>query len=375
MIPNANIVTSSFDRISGSLVSPATQSYNNLRIQTLGANIIQGQVNKLSLTELILPYDIPTVVAGVNDSIIVIDRSYTVGQPSPIDPAANSAYKISVPQRFYTGAEIVSALNASFAVVGGGLSLSASVDPVSGAVSITNTATWDATPAAVNHLYEIGPYLPLTVPSYYESKVYNTPQLLWTIGFRPLYSKFPWKVQADQVPIDPTEHAINLVPLNTPAPVIAAYAPNGGVQTITGTVYTGAFTNYIDIVSPSLTQAQFVRDSTTSQATVKKDVICRVYVSDNISIAGSNNSGSRPFVIYRIFPCPKVMKWTVDRSVDAISLELYDMFGRQLPDLGYSVVTEVGGATSIGSGPRDYGITFHVHEHDDTMEPNVGYKY
>jgi hypothetical protein len=360
-------VTSSFDRISGNLITPSSQPYSRFRIQTNGANIIQGQVNKLSITELSFPYDIPTVVKGQNDSLIIYDYEYVVGQPIPVNPPA--VYVLTFPQGFYTATEAVAVLNGLFPLLGLGLSLSAAVSPSIGAISIRNTSTWNATPGASNHIYELLPYS--TSGNYDATNFYNTPQLLWTLGFRSLYASYPFQTSVQPTNVNP--HAISLVPISSP-PTLSLNFPTLLATKIEGTPYSGAYTNYIDIVSPALTQAQYVRDSTTSQNTVKKDVIARIYVNDNVSLATSNSIGSRPFVIYRLYPCPKVMKWTVDRSLDAISLELYDQYGLPLPDVGPLIISSAG-TTQVFSGPRDYAITFHVHEHDETMEPNVGYRY
>jgi hypothetical protein len=370
MIPNANAVTSSFDRISGTILFPKYQPITNFRIQTVGANIIQGQVNKLSLTELMMSYDIPTVISGKNAELSVFVRQFPVGAV----PTVITIIPVILPTGFYTAAEMVAAITAG---IGGGTNLSCTLNTTNNCISFNNVSTWN--PAATNYVYEIvpagggngSPGSGLT-----DTNVFNKPDLLFSAGFRNLYAENSLKENNIS---DSLYHPISLVPIGMPAATIALYCPNGGYQAMTGSSYSGAYTQYIDIVSPSLTQAQYVRDSTTSQATAKKDVIARVYVSDNTSLAVSNNIGARPFVIHRMFPCPKVMKWTVDRSLDAIQLELYDQFGQPLP-IPNSLSTGFGSTPAsilneISSGIRDYAITLHVHEHDETTEPNVGYRY
>jgi hypothetical protein len=78
------------------------------------------------------------------------------------------------------------------------------------------------------------------------------------------------------------------------------------------------------------------------------------------------------------------MKWTADRSIDAINLSLYDMYGQPLP---IPTVRYYGAEAppfpptntyvSLGGGARDYQITFLVDEHEDLHEVrnNVGYSY
>ena len=87
--------------------------------------------------------------------------------------------------------------------------------------------------------------------------------------------------------------------------------------------------------------------------------------------------GSRPVILYRMFPVPKVMKWTADRSLDAIDLQLYDMYGQPLlPQQQNARLIPGLNARSAYAGDADYAITFHVHEPGaETQEANIGYSY
>jgi hypothetical protein len=146
-----------------------------------------------------------------------------------------------------------------------------------------------------------------------------------------------------------------------------------------GTPYVGAYTPYIDICSPSLCQAQYVRDGNTNQNTIRRDLIARVYIASEVSTYTADPPGTRPFIIHRQFKNAKIMKWTAERSIDSIDLALYDQYGQPLPDA--TPIAQVGSvpagyvpvAATGYSGSRDYAITFLVDEHDETMSPNVGY--
>lgn len=361
MIPNANVCTSSFDRISGSLSSPAFQPVNNFRIQTAGANIIQGQVNKLSVTEIMMPYDIPTIVRNQNSFFYLEQSEYPIGGGLP---SSIATLPITIPGGFYTGPEIATTINNSLSTATSSL-LTCTYNTTSGCISFNNTAVWN--PSTINTAYEILPSQ--SVSDLVLTNIFNNPSALWTLGFRNLYASNPTTTNGSTITT-----AFALTPSGYPQ---ATYPTLPGFTSMTGSVYTGAYTNYIDIVSPSLCQAQYVRDATTSQATAKKDVIARVYVCDNVSLATSNQIASRPFMIYRIFPCPKVMKWTVDRSLDAIQLELFDMYGQKLLiPTNTTSATLAGNATNISSGGRDYALTLHVHEPgDEVQNENVGYRF
>ena len=364
--PNANVVTSSFDRNSGSLTNPSAQPYNNFRIQTLGGNIVQGQINKISVTELMIPYNTPTVIAGVNDSIFVRIFS-TTGGAAPGSPIEITT--IYIPAGFYTAAEMAAAIQTSWNTALSAYSaiLTVGVTTTTNAISFTNTQTYN--PASVNYLIDLAPNVTNGQATSYINKAFSYPQLLWTAGFRTLYANNPPGVD----PLDPFNRGPEIVPTGTPNSLVAS----GGWPVILGTPYTGRYTDFIDIVSTSLSQAQYIRDSTTSQATPKRDVIARVYVCNNISIYTVDPAGSRPFVIHRMFPCPKIIKFTVDRSIDTIDLALFDMYGEPLPT-SQTFPAQVTGTALLPAncGAADYAITFHVHEPGaEEQNANVGYRY
>jgi hypothetical protein len=49
------------------------------------------------------------------------------------------------------------------------------------------------------------------------------------------------------------------------------------------------------------------------------------------------------------------MYWNVERSIDSIDLQLYDMYGQPLP-------TGVGLGPGVVGDPGDYAVTFQVEE-------------
>lgn len=358
--PNANIVTSSFDRNSGSLQNPVGQSYNNFNIQTTGGNIVQGQINKISVTELMFPYNIPTIVQGANDSMFVRIFSST-GRATPGLVEVNT---ISVPPGFYTASELAAAIQSAFNTAFPAYPyFTATVTTTTNAIVFNNTQTYND--ASNNYFFDFAPQVLTGDPNI--RKALSYPQLLWTAGFRTLYANVP----PGQSPTDASNRGPELVPTNTPV----ALAPSKGWPSIVGSPYTGRYTDFVDIVSTSLAQAQYIRDSTTSQAVVKRDVIARVYVCNNISIYTADPAGSRPFTIHRMYSNPKIMKYTVDRSIDSIDLQLYDMYGLPLPSSQSFPYQSTGTALQIANcGASDYAITFHVHEPDvEVQNENVGY--
>ena len=367
--PNATMATSSLDRISSSGVF---QPYNNFRVQTLGGNIIQGQVNKIRVAEIMFPYDTPTVVYGQNDTIVIgvliIDGATGVTDLS--------AAGISVPPQFYTAAELQTALAAGFAADPKLADLTVDVDPVTNALYFVNTGAF-ANPGT-NYVYLIFPTA-ASVAGLNANTVYSSPSLLWTAGFRNAYAQAGYAPVANApLPVAPLALVPSAYPNAAPYPVFSAghYFP-----AVVGAPYNGRYTDWIDICSPTLCQAQYVRDGNTNQNVIRRDLICRLYIANEISTYQTEPTGDRPFVIHRQFKNAKVMKWTADRSIDSIDIQLFDQYGLPLPSAPPILIAALDAnvAAALGnaySGSRDFGISFLVDEPGAGEQgENVGYRY
>jgi len=375
--PNANMVTSSFDRIQGTTINPIYQPVNNFRIQNQGGNIVQGQLNKISVTEVMLPYTTPTINENNYDFRL---KLYYIDDTGHIADDFYGAVSFSLDKRFYSGQEIVAALNA---LVSGAASGSQPMsdfllwewDDVANQISVKNNSpNYDPSPVDPG---QAGIYIEIDLPygptliEGSEANIFNFPNFWFTIGFRNIFATNPevdyfFDGIAETKPIQ-----LGLYPADTPT----ADLPTNAFSELFGSFYTGRYTDYVDIVSTSLCQAQYTRDSTTSQNTARRDVIARMYVCNNMSMIPLLEEGSRPVILYRMFPVPKVMKWTADRSLDAIDLQLFDMYGQPLPTQQLNETQSDLGRFAY-AGDADYAITFHVHEPGaDTQEANIGYSY
>jgi hypothetical protein len=398
--PNANVALSSFDRISGSNFAPITQPYNNFRLINSGGNIVQGQLNHISLTEVSLPYCTPTIITGINDTITLYP--YQLNADGTVIAVAENP-TIVIPQGFYTAAELVTALNDPSNIPQddplnpappGYLTrpdVTFTLDTVSNAIRVTNTNVYLAGVSAAPFYYiDVGQYASIDAVTQGQRTAYSSPNLWFNLGMRNVLANYPTESGVGGGGGVPILYPA-LIPTNVPLSLIASLsAPlqpwsNGIFNQIVGAPYTGSYTDYVDIVSSTLCQAQYVRDTTTTQASRKRDIIARLPVCNNISLLNSIEQGSRPFTIFRQYPVPKVMKWTADRSLDAIDLQLFDMFGQPLPttftltglrDLG--PIPGIENSTLIigNAGSADYTITFHVHEPKDSLQSqNIGYSY
>ena len=374
--PNANMVTSSFDRIQGTTLQPIYQPVNNFRIQNQGGNIVQGQLNKISVTEVMFPYTTPTINAMNYDFRL---KLYYIDDTGHIADDFYGALIFSLDQRFYSGLEIVATLNAlTSSPASGSQPMSDYLiwewDDVANRINVRNdSAAYDPTPINPG---EAGIYIEIDLgygPTLIEgadANIFNYPNFWFTTGFRNIFATNPEVDYFFDGIAETKLIQLGLYPLDTPTDNL----PTNAYSELFGSFYTGRYTDYVDIVSTSLCQAQYTRDSTTSQNTARRDVIARIYVCNNMSMIPLLEEGSRPVILYRMFPIPKVMKWTADRSLDAIDLQIYDMFGQPLPNQQLNELP--GELRSAYAGDADYAITFHVHEPGaETQEANIGYSY
>jgi len=376
--PNATMATSSMDRISGSQAFPQTQPYNNFRVQTLGGNIIQGQVNKIRVGEILFPYNIPTIVAGQNDTFLASYQTFTVGTGA----GPELPFALTIPPGYYTGTELAAAVNTAliFSQVSAGWpsgTIAASFDTTNQSIVFRNTSTYDVSAGAVNYFFGWAPDTQVTTSaSIPNPQSFNTQDITFTMGFRNYFAARPVVIPASPPAPAGTVYVNCIAPLNYPgAGTFVGINYASYANAVIGAQYTGRYTDYIDICSPTLCQAQFVRDGNTNQTIIRRDVICRLYIATEISTFLTDPVGSRPFVIHRQFKNAKVMKWTAERSIDAIDIQLFDMYGLPLPN-PQLYVTAAPAAQTASSGAADFAITFLVDEPGASEQSeNVGYRY
>jgi hypothetical protein len=296
---------------------------------------------------------------------------------------------VTLPTSYLTAAQMQTAIQASLTAYETGNSITAGTfrcTVVGGAgaganaICFQNATTWNAAPSATNYFAGIQPFIPNPrLPA----SVLQAPYLGWTTGHRQIFATYPGAAVGGNNTVLNGTYAPFLVPGGydnsggsggVQYPIFAfGYGPNAMV----GSTYNGKYTDYIDICSPSLCQAQYVRDANTNQAVVRRDQICRLWIANEVSVFAADTEGTRPFIIHRQFKNAKVMKWTAERSVDAIDLLLYDQYGQPLP-IPIIPPTSVVSAPQyvLNNGPSDFGITFLVEEQEEEMmsnETNRGY--
>jgi hypothetical protein len=317
---NASIVLSSRDRTGG--------TYNAAKFNAINQNVIQGQVHSISVNEINFPYDIPNVQAGFN-------RFYLLAYNLPgsgVKAVVEGHLEIVITPGFYTGTELATAIN---------LAIVAEVE--AGALDPTDpddapTFSYDEKDnrfTMEKPVNETGAGNPTPIWALFGDYTFPSPGVVPNTLGKDLLSIMGYN--STQASGARTGYNI----------VNADATGNMPFQTFSGGSAPLAFTQYIDICSPLLCQYQYFRDGSTTNLARRSDVICRLYVSNNV--ATQEEEGGRPFVIHRQFNNARVMRWSAESSVGQMDINLFD-------DVGQPLTTTY--------DPRPYQITFNCYEQD-----------
>jgi hypothetical protein len=312
--PNASIVLSGRDRN-----TPTPRNYNSAVFSQTNQNIVQGQIYSVAVSEVNFPYDIPNIQDGFN--VFFIEWAY-------LGPAGQIA--VTVPSGFYTGAELAAAINAQIAI-----ECAQNVPivppqnaPICGFDPVTNLFSFIPAPA---------PFVPVQA-----NVIIFSPYTFWDSGLTPrnVLGKDIMSIMGFQQ----SQGAGYATQANN-NPLLVAVPVVGSGQVFSAQSAPLVFTQYIDICSPQLCKFQYFRDGSTTNLARRVDIICRLYISNNIAVGDTD--GTRPFVINRQFQNPRVMRWTADNAIGQIDINLYDDVGQPLRTTWE---------------PRPYQITFLAYE-------------
>ena len=304
---NVQLLANVRDRTSG--------QYNNALYNAVNQNLVQGQIHSVSVNEVNFPYDIPNIQAGFN----TFDIEFA-SQP----PTVN-ALECIVPPGFYTPTELEAALAVAITAANNAL-------PVPFAGNLLPVFTYDDTNNTFTVTAGAGAGSLCSIFSAYT--FWNTGGVITrNLLGKDIMSIMGW-AQSQGAGYAAANPNYNPLVVGTGNPKQSGSAPM-------------LFTQYIDICSPELCQYQYFRDGSTTNLARRSDVICRLYISNNV--ATQEEEGTRPFVINRQFNNARVMRWSSGSSVGSMSIQLYDDVGQPLKTTWQ---------------PRPYQITFNVYEQD-----------
>jgi len=311
--------------------------YNNAQFNAKNQNIIQGDIREIAVSEVNFPYDIPNIQAGFNTFELISATVPPLLSSSPVLTSDPGYLIITITPGFYTGPELETAINDA---------IIAEQTSVGGNPADAPTVEYSATS---NRFTFIAPASPAVSPTWTVFSAYTYP--------------FNYQQQTNTLGKDILSIMGFLpVPSNTPALDIAAYSTVSADPLLNKPTFSGgsaplAFTQYIDICSPKMCQYQYFRDGSTTNLARRADVICRLFICDNVSLTQTSVEGTRPFIINRQFFNARIMRWSAESSVGTIDIQLYD-------DVGQPLTTTW--------APRPYQLTFNCYERSQSDDRGDG---
>ena len=319
---NVSLVLNSRDLTAG--------QYNAAQFNAVGQNIIQGQIDSVSLNEINFPYDIPNIQAGYN-TFELVANPYDGGLGVMALPIPEFI-TVTIAPGFYSGTELATAINAAIAV---------QQSLAGGSAANAPSVTYNATSNLFTFLAPSAKPPANPTPSWFISSPYTLP--LEYQGTTNKLGKDILSIMGFLTSQNDSNNVSSNPAFIPPSPSFTS----GGSAPLT-------FTQYIDVCSPQLCKYQEFSGGSTTNLARRGDVICRLYISNNIAVQEAE--GMRPFIINRQYMNSRIMRWTTGNSVGTIDINLYDDVGQPL-------------ATSWV--PRNYQITFNVYESGDSDEKVV----
>ncbi len=231
---------------------------------------LQGYFTRLALTQVQFQWNLPTIIAGYNDTFTVLD-------------AAAGALNLVLSAGYYTPASLAAQVQTKLQAAAAGSGYTCIFDPaIKGLVIEAATSTFTIAVAPLSS---------------------RNKRCLQTLGFL-------------------------VVGLKNPAP------PPNWLNIAFGAAPTCLPTRYINVHSSYLAKFQDVKDATTSQAIVYNDILCRIFpVPGNyrIDITEDNAPGSSPFVVNLDYSTAKQVIWNPAEAVGNFDIQLRDEYGDIIP--------------------------------------------
>jgi len=306
---NAPLVLNSRDATSG--------QYNSATFNAKGQNLVQGAIKEIAVSEVNFPYDIPNIQTGFN----FFDLSG--GNTNTND------LRIIISPGFYTGTELAAAITLAI-----------------GDQAVASGLTADLAPTCS----------------------YTVSNITFKINFPVTYSVDTAKwyiVSPFAFPTPPGSQPSGIGALGKDIFSIMGYTPNGspsfvikfpfgtnGISSSGGSAPL-AFTQYIDICSAQLCGKQRFPGGSTTNLARRSDVICRLFICDNVSLTTLDVEGTRPFIINRQYVNARIMRWSTENSIGTIDIQLFDDVGQPL---------------TTSWQPRPFAVTFNVYEQTEERD-------
>lgn len=249
---------------------------NNFNI-SLQRPLLSGYFTRLTVSQAQLQWSVPTIVANVNDEMILFDISN------------NIAYEITLSPGFYNGSQLAAQIQTQVVAQAG--------------------ASWSAFTCTYSTL-KYGFVMASNVAG---------------LNFR--------LITSSQIPGPPVPQNTSVLNLYS---MIGVTYTNTSLSTSTQFLGPSRFvyTSYIDIISTKLTQYMRVKDSETAY-NADTSVLCRIFTTPLNQIvrgdASGNLIGSTPFTLTWDPNMPKHIKWDPSQYVYDFDIQVKDEFGNLVP--------------------------------------------
>jgi hypothetical protein len=267
------------DPATGLIVNP--QNPYDINIQK-GQQLFSGAVQRIALTEINMPWNIPNV--NPTNNILFLEKD------------DGTTYDLEISPGFYLPED-----------------LATEVETQLNAFSIFGVSTWvcnwntldDATFRIITGLTGVKFRI---LPKFGQSK-----------GISTAYTGFP--IAGPRSSTLATMMGFD-------------YVNSDYSATVNGSVASMLYTRYVDIVSSILCKNQDVRDTSSSYFT-GNNILARIYISPErmYSITNENIIGTRPFILHKEFITPKEIQWNPTEFLPSCNIRLQDEFGNKLYSL------------------------------------------
>jgi len=273
----------------GFVVAP--QNAYDINIQK-GQQLFSGAVQRIALTEINMPWNIP----NVNDynNILFLEKE------------DGTTYDLNLINGFYTPTELADKI---------------ATDLVDNAVfGITSwTCTWDA-----------------------DTNIFDLNGNDFTTGNK-------WRVNPK---IGQSKGSSNGFQRSSTVAEMMGFNSTGTQYYfhLIGSYPTMLYTTYVDVVSSILCKHQDVRDTSSSYFT-GNNILARIYISPDryYSITDTNIIGTRPFQLHYEFPVPKEVQWEPTEFLPSCNIRLQDDKGNLLYNVGITPDNTFGNVMFCGN--------------------------
>jgi len=290
--PNQNLA-----KLAGPILlnSTAPTSGTNALIQT-SRPLTYGYYSRVALTQMFLNLKMPTIIAGYNNTLAI--------EVGTTPTATTQFFVISIPPNYYDPASLVVVLQ--------------------GTIRAANAILANMT-VAYDNVTKNSFTFTLNNPAYYMSFFFGTGA---------------GTSEATQIQIGRTARMLGLnracFGFSPDANTTGQPAGNNILwQQATGGPANFLPTDYVDIVSASLTNFKDAKDGNTSLASPGA-VMGRIWLIESTFNDPSNpqsltNIGIEPIVVMKNWSNPNWCQWSPNQTINSIDIKLLDMWGEVIP--------------------------------------------